>query len=51
MSIDNRGDACVWLSGVAWEDYVRLRDIPESRNVRMTYDEGRSNPKYPAAFR
>ena len=40
MSIDNRGDACVWLSGVAWEDYVRLRDIPESRNVRMTYDEG-----------
>ncbi len=35
---DTRG--LVWLWGVPWEEYIRLRDIPESRNVRMTYDEG-----------
>jgi Uma2 family endonuclease len=40
MSIREHDDACVWLSGVSWDDYVRLRGIPESRNVRMTYDEG-----------
>jgi Uma2 family endonuclease len=40
MSVSVRNDARVWLSGVAWDDYVRLRDIPESRNIRMTYDEG-----------
>jgi Uma2 family endonuclease len=33
-------DTCVWLSGIPWEDYVRLRNVPESRNVRMTYDGG-----------
>ncbi len=40
MSIREQGDSHVWLSDVPWEDYVRLRDIPASRNVRMTYDEG-----------
>lgn len=40
MSIRERGDACVWLSGVPWDEYVRLRAIPDNRNVRMTYDEG-----------
>jgi Uma2 family endonuclease len=33
-------DVCVWLGGIPWEDYVRLRNVPESRNVRMTYDRG-----------
>jgi len=39
--VAERTDACVWLSGVSWEDYGRLRAIPESRNVRMTFANGR----------
>lgn len=38
--VAERSDACIWLSGVAWPDYIRLREIPENRNVRMTYDDG-----------
>jgi len=35
-----RADASVWLSGVGWEEYVRLRDLPENYHVRMTYVDG-----------
>ena len=35
-----RADACVSLEGVSWEIYLRLRQLPENRNVRMTYDNG-----------
>ena len=40
MSVVAESSGRVWLWGVSWEDYVRLRAIPESRNVRMTYNEG-----------
>ena len=34
------GGQRVILHGVPWATYVALRDVPESRNVRMTYDRG-----------
>jgi Uma2 family endonuclease len=30
----------VLLHGIPWETYRALRDLPQSRNVRMTYDRG-----------
>ncbi len=30
----------VVLHGVPWATYVALRDVPQSRNVRMTYNRG-----------
>ncbi|NUQ65542.1 MAG: Uma2 family endonuclease [Pirellulales bacterium] len=30
----------VVLHGVPWATYLALRDVPESRNIRMTYDRG-----------
>lgn len=30
----------VVLHGVPWANYVALRDLPKSRNVRMTYERG-----------
>ena len=30
----------VLLHGVPWKTYIALRDVRESRNVRMTYDRG-----------
>ena len=40
MTVIDHNGGCVCLSGVTWQDYVRLRDIPANRNVRMTYDDG-----------
>jgi Uma2 family endonuclease len=39
-SVIERSDACVWLEGVGWDVYLQLREVPESRNVRMTFDDG-----------
>lgn len=39
-SVLERPDTCVRLNGISWEDYVRLRSVPESRNVRMTFIDG-----------
>jgi len=33
-------DACVWLGGVCWDEYTRLRERPENYHVRMTYLDG-----------
>jgi len=35
-----KADASVWLSGIGWEEYVRLRDLPDNYHVRMTYVDG-----------
>ena len=35
------GSDAVVLEGVPWAAYELLRDIPENRNVRMSYDDGR----------
>jgi len=35
-----QADARVQLQGIVWDDYVRLRELPESRHVRMTFDQG-----------
>jgi len=39
-TVTEKADASVWLSGVSWEEYVRLRDLPENYHVRMTYVDG-----------
>jgi len=39
-SVIERSDACVSLEGVSWDIYLRLREMPENRNVRMTYENG-----------
>ena len=33
-------DQHVVLNGVSWELYASLRDLPENRRKRMTYDRG-----------
>lgn len=34
-------DDCVLLSGISWELYEQLRDIPDNWGKQMTYDRGR----------
>ncbi len=36
------------LHGVPWATYVALRDVPESRNVRMTYERGELEMRSPS---
>ncbi len=33
-------DSAVVLHDIPWATYVALRDMPENRNIRMTYDGG-----------
>lgn len=34
------GESRIVLDGVSWQLYEMLRDLPDSRNIRMTYDNG-----------
>src|SRR4051794_1622350 len=39
-SVTRKVVACHSLHGVNYEDYVRYRDTPQNRHLRMTYQDG-----------
>ena len=43
-------DNSVVLHGVSWKLYRRLRKMPESYNIRMTYDRGELEIMSPSAL-